>query len=211
MIKDRIIFKLVNKESNAELLNMVPHVEYLDLAIIFYHVINQVEVSEIEDEADVKAALIFNKHMLSWEAEVSDLMNVAMENTPQILGLNVQGILTTLAEYAHDDQMFDIAKEEDTQLPLYVATNNRKCNGAGVILYKDMLMAMAEKLKSDIYVIPCSVHEVILVKVIKGCQIDIEGLRETIAYVNETSVPEGDILSDSLYYYSRDTNELCIA
>ena len=35
-VKERIIYKLVNQERNRELLSQVPHADFLDLAVLFY-------------------------------------------------------------------------------------------------------------------------------------------------------------------------------
>ncbi|WP_028236018.1 DUF5688 family protein [Pseudobutyrivibrio sp. MD2005] len=204
--KNSIVFKVINKEKNAEILAQVPYMEYLDLAIVFYMVLPGYEFEE-----EKKAALIFNEIAEVWDVTAADLMEAASVNTPRIMGLKIGGILSTIADYLHDDSFSEIAEIEDESVPLYVATNEMAFNGAAVILYKDMLKAMSAKLKADLFVIPCSVHEVILVKVIKGCQMDTEDLKNMISYVNESSVPENDVLSDSLYYYSRETDSLCIA
>ena len=42
-LKDRIIFKLINYERNKELLSKVPHIRYLDLAIVFYLLLETTE------------------------------------------------------------------------------------------------------------------------------------------------------------------------
>jgi len=44
----------------------------------------------------------------------------------------------------------------------------------------------------------------------KNCQIGIDDLKEMISMVNQNEVPEEDILSDSLYYYSLENNAICI-
>lgn len=204
-IRENIVFKVINGK-NTDILLKVPYVKYLDMAIVFYYIL-----PGDEKKSDKRAVLILNECLSKWDVTVEDLMNVASQNTPRILGLKIGGIYSTIAEYMGESDIKDIEEMEDNYIPLYVATNESSYNGAAVILYKDMLRAFAAKLKSDLYVIPSSVHEVILVKVITGCEIDTDNLKEMISYVNETSVPEGDVLSDSLYYYSRATNTLCIA
>ncbi|MBR4708007.1 MAG: hypothetical protein IKP29_08130 [Pseudobutyrivibrio sp.] len=207
--KDYIIYKLINKANNTELLESIPYVDYLDMAIIFYQVV------EGFNDGEGTCALITNKHLEDSDILLKDLMLCASENTPRLLGLKINGILSSIAEYSGDDTLVEALEEElgvDADMfPLYVATNKVASNGAAVILYKDMLKAMAAKLKSDLYVIPCSIHEVILVKVMKNCQMNTEEIRKLIAEVNRTELRFSDILSDSLYYYSRETGVLSYA
>ena len=207
--KEKIIYKLINKENNSVLLETVPYVDYLDMAIIFYQVLDGF------DEGEGTCAIITNKQLEDADMKLSDLMTYASENTPRILGLKINGILSSIAEYSGDESLVEALEAElgidaDT-FPLYVATNKVASNGAAVILYKDMLKAMAAKLKSDLYVIPCSVHEVILVRVMKNCQMNTDEIRRLITEVNQTELTFSDVLSDSLYYFSRDTGVLSYA
>ena len=149
-------------------------------------------------------------HMDMWGIEVSDLMDAASMNTPRLLGLKIQGILSTIAEYLGNDELLCMAEEEDSYVPMYVATNKLSSNGASVFIYKDLLEAVAAKLKSDIYIIPSSVHEVIFIRAMKNCQIDIDEVKNMIKEVNTSEVPEKDVLSDSLYFYSRKENTICM-
>ena len=206
---EKIIYKLINKENNSVLLETVPYVDYLDMAIIFYQVLDGF------DEGEGTCAIITNKQLEDADIKLADLMTYASENTPRILGLKINGILSSIAEYSGDESLVEALEAElgidAGTFPLYVATNKVASNGAAVILYKDMLKAMAAKLKSDLYVIPCSIHEVILVRVMKNCQMNTAELRKLISEVNQTELKISDVLSDSLYYFSRDTGVLSYA
>ncbi len=204
-VSSQIIFKLINKEMNAELLKNTPHVNYLDLAIVFYYYMPDLSVAD-----GVGCIMIQNEHAALWNVTVDDLMKDAMENTPRIMGLKIQGILSTICEYIGDSNLMEFAEVEDRDTPIYVATNKLKSNGAAVILYKDTLKALAAKLKSDLYVIPCSVNEVIIVEAIEGICVDTTRLKEMIYQVNREEIAKQEVLSDNLYMYSRTTDELCI-
>ncbi len=201
--KDYIVFKLINKKKNEELLSKVPHITYLDLAIVFYYLLPGFDADE-----GGESFMIRNQELEFLNLSVDELLALAKENTPRLLGLKIQGILSTIAEYMDDIDLMLAAEKEESYVPLYVATNRIKSNGAGVILYKDMLDAISAKLNSDLYVIPSSIHEVILVRVIKDCQVDTSSLKDMISYVNKTELQDADILSDSLYYYSRENKAL---
>ena len=203
-----IIFKLINKETNLEFLDNVPYKDFLDMAVVFY----QVQPKTEEDESEgITCHIVDNNMMEKWGVSVDELFEKATENTPKILGLKVQGILSAIAEYSGNAEVPDLAGLEEADIPLYVATNTNCNHGASVLLYRDFLRAVAAKLKSDLYIIPCSVHEIIIFKSITGCQIDTEALTDLISQVNRKEIAKSDVLSDSLYFYSREDNELYIA
>lgn len=202
-VKKHIIYKLVNKERNLKLLENVPHIDYLDLSIVFYY------LTQIGED-EYKGFMISDEHMLMWGLEVSDLMEAASINTKEILGIKVQGIFTTIAEILGEDNLVQAAKEEDILNPLQVMTNRLEKYGAAVILYKDLIEEMAEKFNGDLYIIPCSVHEVLFFRAMKNCQIEIDEIKDMIHYVNRNEIKECDVLSDNLYYYSQETKALSI-
>ena len=144
---------------------------------------------------------------------LSEVEQLLKEKDAKIAELEkqIEGHQTLLAKYLGDISMFEISKEEELEIPLYVVSNKISYYGAAVLLYKDFLKALAAKFKSDIYIIPCSVHEIIVLKSIKGYQIDTSELRDMIVHVNQHNLPEDQILSSNLYYYSRDTNVLSFA
>ena len=45
---------------------------------------------------------------------------------------------------------------------LYVLTNKSRINGAAGIMYEGVLKKLADKLESDMYILPSSIHEVII-------------------------------------------------
>ena len=205
-IKDYIVYTVINKKSNEDFLLQVPYVSYLDLAIVFYYL-----DPDFNFEEERELFLIRNDDLLIWNVDVAALMNAASANTPRLMGLKIQGIISTIAEYMEDESAKEFAEMNDSYIPMYVASNKRSCYGAAVLLYKDLLSALSAKLKSDLYIIPCSIHEIIVIRVTKDCQLDIEKLKELISHVNSNELKESDVLSDSLYFFSRENNLLCYA
>lgn len=194
-----IVYALINKEKNQELLSTVPHKDYLDMAVIFYAYLHQIKL-----EDGNPSVMVNNELMEEWGVDVDTLMECAIENTPRLLGLKIRGIFSTIASYIDDEALSEIAEQEDEYTPLYVATNNIATYGAGVVLYKDMLKAFAARKKSDIYIIPCSVHELILVSSAECEGIDVQELKKLIIDVNNFDLPSDEVLSDNLYFYNRE-------
>lgn len=76
-IKDRIIFRLVNSEKNTVLLQSVPHIHVLDLAVVF--------CIYKEKDGISKTSLIRTEHMADWNMTEQDLFDLAEKNTPLCL------------------------------------------------------------------------------------------------------------------------------
>lgn len=89
---------------------------------------------------------------------------------------------------------------------MYVLTNASRNMGAGCILYPDMLQACAEKVGKEFYLLPSSIHEMILIPCDK-----VDDPKELICMVrdiNHTAVFASDRLSDHIYKYDREKNVL---
>ncbi|CBK74425.1 hypothetical protein CIY_16630 [Butyrivibrio fibrisolvens 16/4] len=202
-LRDDIVFKLINKEKNADFIKSVPYVDYLDLAVIFYYVVKD------NDEGHLMR-LITNEMCESWGVDANTLMENALNNSPRILGLKIRGILSTISSMLIEGELFSLHEDEERDLPLYVATNDNAFLGASVILYRDMLKAFAARKKSDVYIIPCSLHEVLFIPTAECPVVEVSELKNLIFYVNRNELQEEDFLSDNLYYYSFVDDELTI-
>lgn len=212
-VKDNIAYKLVNKEKNKKLLEDVPYVEYLDLAIVFYMSVNT-------DFIKNAAILIHNNHLDMWNITKEELYNHAMENTPRLLKstiVDMQSMIKNLINNVKQDNLSidknDVACEyamdisELSDPGMYVLTNEEKIYGAACILYDDVLKQHGDALNTDFYIIPSSVHEVILIPV---DYMNREYIDDMIKQVNREELRENEVLSDHAYIYHRKTNEITI-
>ena len=193
-VKDRIVFKLINFERNKELLETVPYKKYLDLAIVYY-------ISVKEDIFECASILINNSHLKLWNKTLEEIDELAEKNTPFILKPELKSMGQTLKEimFNSDDNEFDEKDFENCYM--YVLTNEKKQFGAATILYDNELKDFSERIESDFYIIPSSVHEVIIIpsKFVDSS----DSLDEMICEVNSSQVPLVDILSDHAYKYNR--------
>lgn len=181
-VKDRIAYRLINADKNKELLEKVPHIIYMDLAICFYYAFHDNVLGE-------GMILIYNSHMDMWKTSHEELMQLAERNTPELF----PELLVTMEEILGD--IF----EGQMSSKLYVLSNQQKCHGAAALLYPGILQEAAAKLGGDYYVLPSSVHEVLLLK--KQEYEDSGVLQDMIEDANANHVLEEEVLSDNLYYY----------
>lgn len=185
MIESKIIYRVIHYEKNAELLKNVPHVRFLDLAITFCVLL---EVTE----HGTATMMVRNEHMEMWGVTKEILCENACKNTEKLLPYSFQTMNAVVEELTGRP----VYEEEDV---LYVLTNCIRSFGAATILYKDRLKRIGEYLQENYYILPSSIHEVILVP---ESVAPFRGvLNKMVEEINETQVEEEEILSDHAYYY----------
>lgn len=202
-VKDHIVFKLINFEKNKPLLEKVPYYRYLDLAIVFNCLIDSTQRGSA-------TILIYNQHLDYWNVTRDDLYDLALENTPKLLQYDLRNMTDVLRELLSDFNPADFICEDINQpYPMYVLSNTHKLHGSTCILYQNLLLNFANKMNADLYVLPSSIHEVLLIPAYDHSSYN--ELTDMVREVNSTQVSEDEILSDHVYYFSRTDNQLNIS
>ena len=208
-VQDKICYKLVNRDKNKELLSDAPYIQFHDLAIVFYVVVS-------EDSDRTGTVTVRNNLMKMWRnPDINELYRIAKNNTQKRYKGSVFNMIEIMGEIiSHNvdniepnivDDFFEMNfTYEDNMIPMFVATNNKKINGAGVILYEGLLKTFAEKIGCDFYILPSSVHEVIFVPA--NGDMDARYLIQMVKEVNATEVSPSEVLSDNVYKYHADTD-----
>lgn len=195
-VKGRIAYRLVNRKYNEELLADVPFIPYLDLAICFFCAYSDIMLGE-------GVILVRRSHMEMWNTDVKELFALAQQNTPQLYPKEILGMDVLLAELmgmeGMDRKLFKWEAEAE-QGPMFVLTNEKRVQGAATILYPDLLEQIAAKVGGGFWIIPSSVHEVIIVPY--HPKMDILSTKRMIFEINRTKVDPEEVLSDSLYAYN---------
>lgn len=141
-VKRRIIYHLVNREKNKELLADIPHEEFLDLAICFYY---NYESPEIGDGV----ILIHNSHLDMWNVSCQELRRLADFNTPKLMPAELCSMNEAIATLGEGD--LEDTSLEDTSKFLYVLSNKKHCMGAAAILYPGILREIARRLGGNLH------------------------------------------------------------
>ena len=128
--------------------------------------------------------------MRLWKVNARELYERAMENTPVLQGYDVTDMNTVLEEMRAFEGTEDTEYEEDIQqqVPMYVLSNKSRVHGAACILYPDILKDFAAVVEKDLYVLPSSIHEVILLPA-EGTE-DSEQLKAMVHEINESQVED---------------------
>lgn len=194
-VRDRICYRLIGRKGNEELLEDIPYIEFLDLAICFYYAYHG-------DALGDGTILIHNSHMELWDTCTAELFGVAKRNTQRLFPWVCSSLAEVLDEIGAEDGDRITAAQEDIflrEMPLQVLSNVKRAHGAICMLYPDLLDRLAGNGQQNFYILPSSIHEVILLTD-TGAESPGE-LKKMVTEVNRTQVAPEEVLSDSLYYY----------
>lgn len=193
-VRPTVAYRLINYEKNRELLQEIPHLPFLDLAVIFYSLLTDTPVGHA-------TVLIRNSHLELWGKNTSWLYEAAKENTEKLLPKRLVSMEDMIYELSEGKQ-----EAEYAGVPMYVLTNSRKSFGAACLLYDGVLGECFRRLEESYYLIPSSVHEVILIPA--SAVGDSRELCALVQEMNRTQVRSTEVLSDTVYLYSEETRRL---
>lgn len=197
-IEDFICYKLVNTKMNEALLKTVPHKIFLDLAIVYF------VVSKM-DQDGMGTILIQNSFLDEWKCSLEELHEKAVKNTPTIFPSKIRSLEEVFLEML-DGEGKDLELNNESSR-MYVVSNYKNFQGAGAILYPNLLRdfcnTLSEKIKG-LVILPSSIHEQIIIPYTNDMEVD--SLEEMVREINSTQVAREEVLSDLVYFYDPNTN-----
>lgn len=205
--RDKIVYRLSSGEKNRMRLENVPSIPFLDMVITFH-------VLMIEEEDGIGSVMVRDALLQEWEISTRQLFQLAQENTMRMFPLQVHSMAQMLSNL--EEEHPELAEEYPEEVlqgqgfqDTLVVTNQKGINGAAVLLYPGCLTKLEEKCAGDYYILPSSIHEVLVLP--DRDQIYGSGLQNMVQEVNENCVQADEILSDHVYHYSSElkTIELC--
>ena len=207
--RHRIYFRLVNTEKNRAFLEDKVHFEVLDLSMVFYILVS-------EDNGRVGAVPIQKRLSEAWGIPAGEIRKQAEKNTPELFPVKVQPLVSVMEELldaagtdgsageilaAVESQFGETKKEEP-----FILTNISGLNGFSAVLYPAALKNFSDRMGRNLYVLPSSLHEALLIPA--GGFTGSQELGEMVREVNRTVLSQEDFLSNNIYYYDREKNEL---
>ncbi len=195
-VKDKLTVRLLEKKRNREFLSTMPYVSVgQGLAII-------ADINMGEDRGGDWRIAINNNVLETLGVDKEKLFAQAMKNSAVV----EPAMLIDMSSALFSPERVNLLDREEPIAPediggMYVLTNASGSLGAAALFYPDVKEKAAELLGSDYYILPSSVHEVILVPDAPG--ITEKELCDMVKEANRTVVDEKDILSDNVYHYSR--------
>ena len=187
-MKSKLSMEVVSAEKNAELLESIPHERMEDMAVVYRFVLDQTDSGN--------GTILVTNQLLDQYGITKELLRAdAMENASEIRPSEIRGMSEVMSELAPG--MIPEVAPEDEQM--FVATVPNKIHGAGVIAYPNFMEDAAQKMGGDFFVLPSSIHEVLLVK--DNGQVAAKELENMVKEVNATQVEPADQLTDHVYHY----------
>ena len=205
-MKDRVVMMLINTEQNKEMLADLPHREFQDLSVIYRYVVSQ-------DEYGMASFKITNELLKQSGMTPEELFQHAAENTKKMFPPKVCRMEDALLDIPGGDDIPDelasfLEMARDPKESIWIINNTSGINGAVSMLYDENLNKLAEKMGTDLYIMPSSVHEVLAVSVEKE---NPEDLAEMVKQANMSAVKLEERLSNNVYHYDKDLRELKLA
>lgn len=198
-VQNKIMFKIINHEKNNKLLHTIPYEEVLDLVIVFYILVG-------ENDQGRRVIQITNALMDVWNVTIADLKAVALKNCIRELPAKISTVQEEIIglDYSNtNDHLEDLPCP-----PMYYLSNSEKLNGAGCMLYPDLLKKFSDLIGKDLIIIPSSIHETLIIP--DDEQVTYGSIRSLVRDVNEHVVSVEEKLSDNIYGYNRQEDQLII-
>lgn len=200
-VKDSLFITVLNKENNQEYLRGIVHKDIPETDIT---AILRVNCSKVQDEGN--ASFMVKEEMLeTWGIAWEELYEQALRNTEKLFPpkmLRLGDFLCGGGEGVIEDKTL----QEDE---LYFLGNDSRNFGATVMLYPSLLQEIGEATRSNFFILPSSIHELILIKTAEGK--NAEELQRIVMEINRSKVSPEEVLSDEVYSYDYQEQKLVMA
>lgn len=191
-MKEKLSIEVISADTNADILTKIPHENIEDLAVVYRFVLES-------NENGKTSILVTNDIIDRMGVTPEQLKEDALENAPKIRPAVIQGMNEVMKDMMGPEVYEMLGFSDEQEEMMYVATVPDKNSGAGVLAYQDFMDQAAEKLGGDFYVLPSSLHEILLVPD-DGEKI-ADDLRDMVKEINATQVSSEEKLTDNVYHY----------
>ncbi|MCI6238114.1 MAG: DUF5688 family protein [Lachnospiraceae bacterium] len=181
-VRGRLSMEMVETGRNTGGLRHIPHEEMEDLSVVCRIVVGM-------DRQSRETVLVTNEMLDHYGITKEQLISDAKENAPKILPASVNSL----------SEVLGIPTDPGAKDMLYVASVEGMSHGAGVLAYPGFLDNAAQKLGGDFFILPSSIHEVLLMR--DEGNITAGELQNIISSVNQNEVSPAERLSNHAYRY----------
>ena len=190
---DNIIPMMINRGKNQKILRNIPWRPFLDLAVVYRFIGFLPGISGC-------GVLIDLTMMKALNMTEEKLYQSAVKNMNILTPLYYAKLTNEMKKFMPQETDRD-KNGKFPELPLYLLTNSIHRFGAASLLCEEKISEVAGFLKKDLYILPSSFHEILL---LPSDFISVNRVYQVVKEVNESVVDKEDWLSDQVYLYSRD-------
>ena len=193
--KSRIIMKLVNTEKNRTFLETAPHIPFQDLSIVYHYLIGK-------SDRMLLSMPVNDEVLKEWGVDTLELHQQAVANYNRLLPIK----FASLDQHFLDDdslkrEYYTAISDDNGSDALYLLSNEYLTEGAVLMTCKNLMDEIADFFGEDFYIIPSSIHEVLLFPISRAPS--KEELNRAIQEINRDHLEPEEYLSDHAYYYSK--------
>ena len=201
-VRDNIMVKAINFEGNSKLLEGLVYEKYLDLAMVYY--------IGVDFPVDGAGCIMVKKEMLkTWGIRKSELRVAAKENMKK-QPYKLENIFDLIIKInGLDGEQLYPEEMRGENGDVFVLSNPDRLYGGRLLYDIDKLSKITDKLGKHYYIIPSSIHELILIR--DRLDLEIDYIRQMVHEVNRTTVVPEEVLSDNVYVYDNDSKRVRIA
>lgn len=204
-VKDMIYPILISINNNQTKLNTTPYIPLVDdLAITFKIIAHNSIDSTMTCDID-------NKMLTVWSKTIDEINKVALQNIKKPKFAQAFPIMAMLlgTPYISDDTFNEHFHPDLIKISngMFVVSNRYDKYGASMILYKDLMEKICNDLNvHELYIIPASVHEVIVAPIKTNVTFEEQKeyekfMKQMVTDVNDHEVPLEEQLSNNIYIY----------
>lgn len=202
--QDKILPRLIGAEWNQHLLEKRPHIIIEDLAVTFC-----IDLGKHND--GLMSVPIHNDLINTWGVTTDDLFEIAVKNLSASNIGTFRSMNEVMASMMLPNIIDECGGDEDAaremiemMMPpedkMFVLSNKEGLNGASILLDKQMMQSVIDRVGSDFYILPSSIHECLVVPA--SYDMEPADLVAMVREVNSTTVSNEDRLSNRVYTYS---------
>ena len=193
-MKDKLQVRICDKEWNSDRLADKVVTEHGDFAA--YYAVNLEENREGISSIPVTVSL-----MNEWGVSVEQIQADAMmaDRNRGVVLMNMNEIIKSMIFGEEPENLLNEKLDIETMRePMFCLTNAQKMNGASLLLQEDIRKQIGECLGSDYFVLPSSIHEVLILP--DNGLFEVPELNAMVKEVNETQVERQEQLSDKVQF-----------
>lgn len=204
-VKNDVIVAFANKKIDIK---KFPHQSWKNLNIIIYAIDNDGNSWRVTYD-DLKENNISEQMLFSYAKQnTRKRFNFVMANLSDVTLSIMTGIGIDFAKKYSVNELDEVNFKDEF---MYTLSNEKFKLGAIAIFFEDVLEKIAEKFNSDLYILPSSIHETMIVPKNKFSEEDkSEELAKMVKEINADAIKPYEQLSDSCYLYNKDTKEIKI-
>ena len=203
-VKEDLFVRAVNAKRNPSVLERGIYKQTGDMVLGVYL---RVDESEGRICTTMVDRIYLDKWGLSGETVVERALSNTMRTDPPRIYNSTHLLLSAMTGEWDGISLENFSCDDMEDVGFCFLSTNKKTNGAAAIFYPGVLRRICEKLSTPaVYVVPTSIHDVAIHDSIYVY--DERDLLTIAEMVKEQSTPERDILSDHIFKYELQTDEI---